>query len=756
MQNLFKGVRSFDKLITKKYDLVHIHNPVPPLELLRTVIYFKCKNIPIFITSHGFVEVLNFRKAYNISFIFSPFIFLFVTLPFKHSLKYINRAFVFSSYEIKLLQSNNITLNTSPIPNGHTSFDNENISNSDLENIRKKYKLKQDEKVIFFLGNHTPNKGIEDVINCVNYFDFITVIIGGKIRDDYYTQIASMISNENKKIIFTDFISDKEVRCLYKICDVFLFPNTKADTFPLVILDAMYNECTIVTTKIGGIPYQLENNSGLILDKCDPKTIHESINFLFKDEEVLRDSCRNAKLRVIKNFTWKIAADKAIEEYEKYFNENIKFIFLFFSFFSLLFNQYINVLTFSISYFILLNILLFRYSFLDFRVGFVFLLTLYSFYASLNFYISDLDLILPVAYNFIDNISINTQKQAFIINHAFILGVYFNIFYERNYFLHTRHKLILRKIKNFHIILSLITVVLILSLIKLDWNRINNEYNLGGVSNTFFLSYLLFGYLIYSCMNNSFVKFGIILILSIILLYMGVRQVVFWGFLMYVLHTNYKMHKKLLFNSVNFKFLFATLLLLFFFTLAVYFRVNRDHSFHSVLDIDYLYFLSLCLNLFYSETIYTYCNLYQVIENLPSIEYKEVNFVTDFFVQLVPHSFFSEKYNYLHYRIINPDNLLNPFGSWYYVGFIALITNHPIVVFFIAFSICYIFNNTFRIKQLNVFTNNFKYSSYFIIYLFCFLYNTRSPIIGGFKIAFTVILFLLIIDLTLRSRCKRS
>ena len=320
LQNLFKGVRSFDKVVTEKYDLVHIHNPVPPLELLRTVIYFKRKNIPVFITSHGFVEVLNFRRAFNISFLFSPFILLFVTLPFKYSLKYIERAFVFSSYEIELLKNNNIRLNTSIVPNGHTSYNNEKINETDLEDIQKKYKLNQYDKVIFFLGNHTPNKGIEDVINCINHFKEVTIIIGGKIRDSYYTQMASQLSNEKKKIIFTDFISDKEVRCLYMICDVFLFP-TKADTFPLVILDAMYNECTIVTTKIGGIPYQLKNNSGVILDNCCPKLIYETISDLFNDRNYCDVLAQNAKHRVTNNFTWSIAADRAIIEYKNYFNE---------------------------------------------------------------------------------------------------------------------------------------------------------------------------------------------------------------------------------------------------------------------------------------------------------------------------------------------------------------------------------------------------------------------------------------------------
>lgn len=434
---------------------------------------------------------------------------------------------------------------------------------------------------------------------------------------------------------------------------------------------------------------------------------------------------------------------------------NIKIIFVSFCLFTLIFNQYVNILSFSLSYFILLLFLFFRYSFLDFRVGFVFLLTLYSFYSSLNFYISDFNVVLPVANNFIDKISTDTQKQAFIINHAFILGVLFNIVYEKNHFLYAQKNLILRKTNNFQIILFLISILLILSLIKLDWNRIRSEYTLGGVSNTFFLSYLLFGYLIYSSINKSFVKIVILFLLSFILLYMGVRQVIFWGILMFVLHKNFINQKKLLLNSLNLKFLFASIFVLTFFTIAVYFRENRDQTLSSLFYIDYIYLLNLTVNLFYSETIYTYCNLYQVYDHISSLEYTLLNFISDFIVQIVPHSLFPEKYNYLHYRIINPDNLLNPFGSWYYVGSIALITKQPILVFIISFIICYLFNNLFRLKQFNIFTSNFKYSSYFIIYLFCFLYNVRSPIIGGFKIAFTIILFLLIIELTLHSRCKR-
>ena len=434
---------------------------------------------------------------------------------------------------------------------------------------------------------------------------------------------------------------------------------------------------------------------------------------------------------------------------------NIKNFLVLFCFFMLLFNDYFSALPFAFFYILLFFILICNYSFLDFRVGFVCLLTVYSIYPSLIFLISDTDTDFIVANNLVDKLGSNTQFHVFIVNHSFILGVFFNIFYERNHFLNNNFKLHINKSKYSHIIFFIISFFLLISLYKLDWKRIQNEYTLEGVSNAFFFSYLLFSYMIYSGRNMSLFQRILILLLLIILLYMGVRQVIFWGIIIYVLDKNFKSGKFFIFNKLNFKYFIYFTLILLFFTISVYFRTYRDHSFVNLLGIDYIYLLNLTLNLFFSETIYTYCNLFQVYDQIQTFEYTLFNFLTDFLVQIIPHSIFPDKYDYLKYNLINPDNILNPFGSWYFVGSIALMTKHPLLLFFFGFMICFLFNNFFKLKLLNYFTLNFRYSTYFVIYTFCFLYNVRSPVIGGYKISFVIITSLILIDLLSRYRCKR-
>ncbi len=52
-----------------QYDLVHLHNAIPALELQRVAAACLKQNIPYVITTHGFVEILGMRSAWQMSLI---------------------------------------------------------------------------------------------------------------------------------------------------------------------------------------------------------------------------------------------------------------------------------------------------------------------------------------------------------------------------------------------------------------------------------------------------------------------------------------------------------------------------------------------------------------------------------------------------------------------------------------------------------------------------------------------------------------
>ena len=49
-----------------KPDIVHFHNPVPPWSLWKSSKVCIKNKIPYVISSHGFVEIFNYKKAYNV------------------------------------------------------------------------------------------------------------------------------------------------------------------------------------------------------------------------------------------------------------------------------------------------------------------------------------------------------------------------------------------------------------------------------------------------------------------------------------------------------------------------------------------------------------------------------------------------------------------------------------------------------------------------------------------------------------------
>ena len=48
------------------YDLVHLHNPIPALEMKRIAKACVAKKIPYVLTTHGFVEIYDIKTAYRL------------------------------------------------------------------------------------------------------------------------------------------------------------------------------------------------------------------------------------------------------------------------------------------------------------------------------------------------------------------------------------------------------------------------------------------------------------------------------------------------------------------------------------------------------------------------------------------------------------------------------------------------------------------------------------------------------------------
>ncbi len=91
-------------------------------------------------------------------------------------------------------------------------------------NVRKKLKIKNNEKLLFFIGRLSPHKNIHTLLKI---FDIVNeempntrLLIAGKPTfKRYYNELKS---NANKNVIFKEFIDDKELLYYYAACDLYV------------------------------------------------------------------------------------------------------------------------------------------------------------------------------------------------------------------------------------------------------------------------------------------------------------------------------------------------------------------------------------------------------------------------------------------------------------------------------------------------------------------------------------------------------
>ncbi|MES2866102.1 MAG: glycosyltransferase family 4 protein, partial [Actinomycetota bacterium] len=93
--------------------------------------------------------------------------------------------------------------------------------------------------------------------------------------------------------------------------DIFVFP-TLADTLPLVVLEAMAQGLPVIASSVGGIPYQLDDACGVLVEPGDPAALAAAVQRLAAQPMMLAAMGRRARARVGTHFTWETAAASAM------------------------------------------------------------------------------------------------------------------------------------------------------------------------------------------------------------------------------------------------------------------------------------------------------------------------------------------------------------------------------------------------------------------------------------------------------------
>ena len=205
-------------------------------------------------------------------------------------------------------------------------YNPENVAKQDIQRIREKYGIKDDEFMILFLGRLVPVKGVDKLIMAMPHIltkipKARLVVVGVGDLQEYLSNLTKTIRlDEYVKFCF-DFIPEEERILHYAACDIAVFPSFY-EPFGIVALEAMAMEKPVVVGAAGvsGMREIViccgEEQCGYHIDPQQPIRHSMGCNKRAENPEKRQMLGKNGRKRVLAEFTWSKIAQKTVELYE--------------------------------------------------------------------------------------------------------------------------------------------------------------------------------------------------------------------------------------------------------------------------------------------------------------------------------------------------------------------------------------------------------------------------------------------------------
>lgn len=198
---------------------------------------------------------------------------------------------------------------------------------TDFKTIHNKLKIGNSKHKIGFVGRIVYEKGIKYLLESIEYlapiYPDLKVIVagdyekvaGGSIKDSLNSYITKYPDN----IIFTGYLTDRELKEFYSMIDILVLPSIDPlEAFGMVQVEAMLCETPVLSTNRPG-QREIINKSGygLLFKPRDPKSLSNAVQKYFKKPSLYAPT----RKKVIELFGSEKSVNKYIELFEGGNNE---------------------------------------------------------------------------------------------------------------------------------------------------------------------------------------------------------------------------------------------------------------------------------------------------------------------------------------------------------------------------------------------------------------------------------------------------
>ena len=197
------------------------------------------------------------------------------------------------------------------IPNGINLEEFKNLPKKG--EFRRKYGIKETEKIILYLGRIHKRKGLDLLVRVFSELQkklHIKLVIAGP-DDGYLNYLKNLAKNlkVEKKVIFSGALFDRDKLEAYVDADIFVLPSKdKYESFGNVVLESLACGTPVIVTNNCGVSEYLNNEVSYIIE-FDEKQLSDALLNILTDEKKRIKMSEKAR-KFVRNFSWEKVVDR--------------------------------------------------------------------------------------------------------------------------------------------------------------------------------------------------------------------------------------------------------------------------------------------------------------------------------------------------------------------------------------------------------------------------------------------------------------
>ncbi len=175
----------------------------------------------------------------------------------------------------------------------------------------------RNQKFIMYVGRPLPAKNLRRLVRTYSDLQLthpqLKLVLVGKLDSNYQLLKNYVRRQEISGVIFTDFVSEGQLRWLYEHAQAYVFPSL-SEGFGLPGLEALAHGTALVSSRATCLP-EIYKDAALYFDPMSTTDMTEKIKHVLENKE-LATKLRQKGPKLAAEYSWQRMAQKTLEVYE--------------------------------------------------------------------------------------------------------------------------------------------------------------------------------------------------------------------------------------------------------------------------------------------------------------------------------------------------------------------------------------------------------------------------------------------------------